>query len=160
MRSLQGLASFALVFWGRGSAALELRHTQLEGAGHKTNKLGSKCWYHCWCPQVAMCLSWGLGEGNGTCQLLCLWIVFQQILRFSFLYAPRIFQTIPSMLYLPRLFVVLSLYVQGHSFLFFKDFIYLFMKDTERDRGRGRNRLAEGSPMWDSIPRPWDHALS
>ena len=47
----------------------------------------------------------------------------------------------------------------------FKDFIYLFMRDThterERDRntGRGRSRLPAGSPMWDSIPGPWGHAL-
>ena len=38
----------------------------------------------------------------------------------------------------------------------FKDFIYLFMSDTERgrDTGRGRSRLPAGSPMWDSIPGP------
>ena len=42
-------------------------------------------------------------------------------------------------------------------------FIYLFMRDTERERGRdagrGRSRLPAGSPMWDSIPGPWDHDL-
>ena len=47
---------------------------------------------------------------------------------------------------------------------FFKDFIYLCMRDTQREAGsnigRGRSRLPAGSPMWDSIPRPWDHALS
>ena len=41
-------------------------------------------------------------------------------------------------------------------FLFFKDFIYLFMRDIERERGRdtgrGRSRLHAGSPMWDLIP--------
>ena len=44
----------------------------------------------------------------------------------------------------------------------FKIFICLFMSDTERgkDTGRGRSRLHAGSPMWDSIPGPWDHALS
>ena len=33
------------------------------------------------------------------------------------------------------------------------------MKHTERGRdiGRGRSRLHTGSPMWDSIPGPWDH---
>ena len=40
-------------------------------------------------------------------------------------------------------------------FIFFKDFINLFMRATERERGRdtgrGRNRLHAGSPMWDSI---------
>ena len=43
------------------------------------------------------------------------------------------------------------------SFLafFFKDFIYLLMRNTERERsrdtGRGRSRLHVGSPTWDSI---------
>ena len=37
---------------------------------------------------------------------------------------------------------------------FFKDFIYLFMREKERgrDTGRGRSRPPAGSPMWDSIP--------
>ena len=45
---------------------------------------------------------------------------------------------------------------------FSKDFIYLFMRDTERDRdtGRGRSRLRTGSRMQDLIPGPQDHALS
>ena len=36
------------------------------------------------------------------------------------------------------------------------------MRDTERGRDidRGRSRLPAGSPMWDSIPETWDHALS
>ena len=29
-----------------------------------------------------------------------------------------------------------------------------------RDTGRGRNRFPMGSPMWDSIPGSWNHALS
>ena len=35
------------------------------------------------------------------------------------------------------------------------------MGDTERgrDTGRGRSRLPVGSPVWDSIPAPPDHAL-
>ena len=51
-----------------------------------------------------------------------------------------------------------------------KDFIYLFMRDTQRERererergrdlGRGRSRLPVGSPMWDSILGPRDHDLS
>ena len=47
-------------------------------------------------------------------------------------------------------------------FLFFKDFIYLFMRDTERGRDTGteRNRLPEGSLMQDSILGPQDHDLS
>ena len=39
----------------------------------------------------------------------------------------------------------------------FKDCIYLFMRDTERERGA--ETQAE-SPTWDSIPGPWGHALS
>ena len=42
------------------------------------------------------------------------------------------------------------------SFFFFKDFIYLFMRDTERGRDSGRGR----SPMWDLIPGPRDHTVS
>ena len=36
------------------------------------------------------------------------------------------------------------------------------MGDGERgrDAGRGRSRLHAGSPVQDSIPGPWDHALS
>ena len=44
-----------------------------------------------------------------------------------------------------------------------KDFIYLFMRDIEReggrDTGRERSRLHAGSPMRDSIPGLQDHAL-
>ena len=42
-----------------------------------------------------------------------------------------------------------------------KDFIYLFMRDTQRgrDTGRGRSRLHAGSPTRDSIPGLQDHAL-
>ena len=45
---------------------------------------------------------------------------------------------------------------------FFKNFMYLFMRDTERgrDTGRGRSRPHAGSPTWDSIPGPRGHALS
>ena len=47
------------------------------------------------------------------------------------------------------------------SYFFLKDFIYLFMRDTERargrDTGRGRSRLQAGSPMRDSIPGPQNH---
>ena len=47
------------------------------------------------------------------------------------------------------------------EFIFLKDFIYLFMRDTERGKGigRGRSRLPEGSPMWDSILGLQDQAL-
>ena len=43
-----------------------------------------------------------------------------------------------------------------------KDFIYLFMSDTERgrDTGRGRSRLHAGSLMQDPVPGPQDHDLS
>ena len=36
------------------------------------------------------------------------------------------------------------------------------MRDTERKRGRDTgkgSRFPAGSPMWDSIPGPWDDAL-
>ena len=44
---------------------------------------------------------------------------------------------------------------------FFKDFIYLFIRDTQRgrDTGRRRSRLHVGSLMWDSISGLQDHAL-
>ena len=52
----------------------------------------------------------------------------------------------------------------GLNFLsfFFKEFIYLLTRDTERGRdiGRGRSRCPVGSPMQDSIPGPQDHDLS
>ena len=32
-------------------------------------------------------------------------------------------------------------------------------RDTDRDTDRGRSRLHAGSPMWDLIPGPQDHAL-
>ena len=48
-----------------------------------------------------------------------------------------------------------------YFYYYFKDFIYLFMRHRERQRHRQRrSRLPEGSPMWDLIPRPWDHARS
>ena len=47
----------------------------------------------------------------------------------------------------------------GIELAFFKkDFIHLFMRGTER--GRGRSRLPAGSPMRHSIPGPRDHDLS
>ena len=40
------------------------------------------------------------------------------------------------------------------SVLFFKGFIYVFMRDTERQRYRQREmRLHTGSLMWDLIPQ-------
>ena len=48
-------------------------------------------------------------------------------------------------------------------------FIYSWETDRQTDRqtdrigrdtGRGRSRLHAGSPMWDLIPEPQDHALS
>ena len=46
--------------------------------------------------------------------------------------------------------------------LFFKIFIDLFMRDTQRGRdlGRWRSRIPEGSLLQDSIPGPWDHTLN
>ena len=45
---------------------------------------------------------------------------------------------------------------------FFKDFIYLFMRDTERSRdiGKGRSRLPAGSRIQDWIPGLQDHDLN
>ena len=48
------------------------------------------------------------------------------------------------------------------SLVFLRDFFYLFMRDTGRERearhtGRGRSRLHGGSPMWDLIPGLQDH---
>ena len=42
---------------------------------------------------------------------------------------------------------------------FFKDLIYLFMRDTQRERQKHRQR-EKPNKMWDSIPGPWDHHLS
>ena len=57
----------------------------------------------------------------------------------------------------------LFLLVYFSTWIFFKDFIYLFMRDTERGRaetGRGRCRLHVGSLMRDSVPGLQDHTLS
>ena len=45
---------------------------------------------------------------------------------------------------------------------FFKDFIYLFMRDTEREveTGRDRSRIPAGSLIRDLIPGLWYPALS
>ena len=56
--------------------------------------------------------------------------------------------------------ILLHLAVQfSQHFIFLKDFIYLSMKDTQREKGRdvsrGRSRLQAGSLMWDWILRPW-----
>ena len=41
--------------------------------------------------------------------------------------------------------------------IFKNDFIYLFMRDTQRGRDRERSRFPAGSPMWDRDSRvtPW-----
>ena len=50
--------------------------------------------------------------------------------------------------------------------LFFKDFIYLFIRNREREKergrntGRGRSRLHAGSRMRDLIPGLQDHVLA
>ena len=48
--------------------------------------------------------------------------------------------------------------ISDQLFFFFKDFIYLSMRDTERDRGR--SRLPAGNLMWDSIPGLQNQNLS
>ena len=48
-------------------------------------------------------------------------------------------------------------------FIFFLKILFIFHeRHTERgrDTGRGRSRLPEGSPIWDSIPGHQDHDLS
>ena len=50
--------------------------------------------------------------------------------------------------------------VQGHFFLRFYLFIHERHRKRGRDIGRGRSRVLTGSLMWDSIPRPCNHALS
>ena len=68
-------------------------------------------------------------------------------------------------------YVGLNLHVKGlpkekaYLFLIFlKILFYMFMRDTERERGRdtgrGRCRLSLGSLMQDSVPGPQDHDLS
>ena len=50
------------------------------------------------------------------------------------------------------------------NFFFFKKRFYLFIHERHTERGRdtsrGRNRLLEGSLMWDVIPGFQDHDLS
>ena len=53
--------------------------------------------------------------------------------------------------------------MSGPYFAYFFKKIYLFMRDTEsgtETQGRGRSRLPVESPMWELIPRLWDHGLS
>ena len=58
---------------------------------------------------------------------------------------------------------VVRIGIPGKPFIFFKDFIYLFMidieRERERERGRGRSRLHTGNLTRDSIPVLQDHAL-
>ena len=53
------------------------------------------------------------------------------------------------------------IHVLNSNLLFFKDFIYLFMRERERGRdiGRGRSRLHAVSLTWDLILGLQDHAL-
>ena len=62
----------------------------------------------------------------------------------------------------PKTFILNSFWLHECIQFFFKDLIYLFMRDTEkgRDTGRGRSRLPAGTPKWDWIPGPQDQALS
>ena len=47
-----------------------------------------------------------------------------------------------------------------HFFERFYFFIHERHTERGRDIGRGRSRLPMGSPVWDSIPGPQDHALN
>ena len=50
----------------------------------------------------------------------------------------------------------------SHPFIWFQNNLkkYLFIHERHRETGRGKSRLPAGSLLWDSIPGPWDHALS
>ena len=70
------LARFVQVCCGRGlgdKGWMEAACLQNNvGVGHAAGKLGSMCWcslgfFRC------LCLGYGAGEINGTCQLLCSW---------------------------------------------------------------------------------------
>ena len=70
-------------------------------------------------------------------------------------------------MYLAQSYSTSTKFMFVHSFqyliLFFKKsylFIYSLKTERSRDIGRGRSRLPAGSPMQDSIPEPWAHALS
>ena len=53
---------------GLRQAGLEEAHCRSEQGGmHGVSKLVSA---PCWFLQVSVCVCWGVGEGNGTCQLL------------------------------------------------------------------------------------------
>lgn len=64
--------------------------------GLGVSKLGKWILGPCWKPKVAMCLCWGVGDINCTCQLLCSWrspSVNAEINKLlSLLFAPGIFQ--------------------------------------------------------------------
>ena len=49
--------------------------------------------------------------------------------------------------------------LESFFFLFLKIFFFIY-SERGRDTGRGRSRLHEGSPMWDSIWGLQDHTLS
>ena len=53
--------------------------------------------------------------------------------------------------------------INSSYYLFFKDFIYLFMRDTQRERHRHRQRVKQApgrEPDAGLDPRPQDHTLS
>ena len=61
------------------------------------------------------------------------------------------------------MFYFIEMVLDLDSYLFFKDFIYFFMRERERERGRdtgrGRCRLHAGRPTWDSMLGLQDQAL-
>ena len=80
---------------------------------------------------------------------------------FIILLTPRLWRDVP--MFSSRKLIVLAFKtILCFFFSFFKDFIYLFMRDRGRgrDKGRGRSRLPAGSPMWDLTSGSQGHNLS
>ena len=93
--------------------------------------------FHKWQRHQISEIHWNEGKGYN-------WYIDCQINKYKWIYIHSIF------IYSSVCFFVLRFCLFIHE------------RHTERGReiGRGRSRLHAGSPMWDSIPGPWDQALS
>ena len=137
-------------------------------------------------PQVFVWLLGGRGLGNDVChQLLYSWRSLPMVLaplaralrlvKKSLFHIPQIFLNscfhalslwgfllCSWFSHKPTIFKVLGFKPHWLFFIFIKDFIYIFMRDTEtcRNVGRGRSRLPTGSLMQNLIPGSQDHAMS